>query len=437
MIIFPLLHFIFLKIVKSEIKLSFEKQYYSLPLTKENIFINLFYNQLIAKINIGSGKQEMKLLLKFLEYNTFIFGKELEEKNLTKYKNETSSTFKLITKKAEHYVIQRFNLAYKCEDTFYLNNKEYKNFKFLLVTELNNDHVNYKLIEGGVLGLKKETETIQDIDDYTFIIMLKKLNYIDSYSFTIKYDINNKNKGEIIFGNDPHEYDKNYNEKSYLKTRAYNFNGNFNYGFIFDEIYSNENYFNEFLNAGVAIDFGVIIGVPEYKKFLDKLFFSEKIKEGKCFSEKMKFDEFVDNIYLYSCDENVDTSIIPNLNFQLKEIEMIFTFTERELWFKFEGRKYFLILFRNYGNIWILGEPFLRKYQLVINQDYSTFGYYNQDFKKSTSNFSVLNWVIVIFLFIVIIILIGYILKLLFFKPKKRIANELIDDCIYSNISNA
>ena len=76
MIIFPLLHLIFLKIVKSEIKLSFEKQYYSLPLTKENIFINLFYNQLIAKINIGSGKQEMKLLIKFLEYNTFIFGKE-------------------------------------------------------------------------------------------------------------------------------------------------------------------------------------------------------------------------------------------------------------------------------------------------------------------------------------------------------------------------
>ena len=114
-----LLNLLFFVSVKSEIKLNFEKQYYSLPLTKENIFINLFYNHLIVKTYIGSKKQEIPLLLKFLEYNTFIFGKELEEKNLTKFNNETSSTFKLISKKAEFYVITIFNSAYKCEDTFF------------------------------------------------------------------------------------------------------------------------------------------------------------------------------------------------------------------------------------------------------------------------------------------------------------------------------
>ena len=436
MIILTLLNLIIFKIVKSEIKLKFEKQFYSLPLTKENIFINLFYNHLIVKTYIGSKKQEIPLLLKFLEYNTFIFGKELEEKNLTKFNNETSSTFKLISKKAEFYVITRFNSAYKCEDTIFLDNKEYKNYNFLLIQELNNDYVNYKLIEGGVLGLKKEMETNQDIDDYNFIIMLKKLKYINSYSFTLKYDIKDNNKGEFIIGNEPHEYDKKYDEKYYLKTRAYNFKNMFNYGFIFDNIYSNENYFNEFLNAGVAIDFGVIISVKEYKNFIDQIFFSDKFKEGKCYFESMKFDEITDQLYLYSCDENVDSSIIPNLNFQIKEIETIFSLSESELWFKFEGKKYFLILFRNYGSSWILGEPFFKKYQLVINQDNSTFGYYNQDFKKPSSFLTTLNWIIVIILFIVVLILIGFILKLILIKPKRKIANELIEDYNYKNISD-
>ena len=431
-----LLNLFFFKTVKSEIKLNFEKQYYSLPLTKENIFINLFYNHLIVKTYIGSKKQEIRLLLKFLEYNTFIFGNELkEEKKLTKFNNEISSTFKFITKKAEFYVISRFNLAYKCEDTFYLDNKEYKNFNFLLIKELNEDYVNYTLIEGGVLGLQKYMETAQDIDDYNFIIMLKKLKYINSYSFTLKYDIKDKNKGEFILGNEPHEYDKNYEEKSFLKTRAYDLKNKFSYGFLFDNIYSNESYFNEYLEAGVVIDFGVIIGLKEYKIFIDKLFFSEKIKEKVCYSEKMKFEEISSNIFFYYCDENVDTSIIPNLNFQIKEIDVIFSFKESELWFNFEGKKYFLITFRDYGSNWILGEPFLRKYQLVINQDNSTFGYYNQDLKRNTSFFTILNWIIVIFLFIVVLILIGYILKLILFKRKRKIANELIEDYNYKDIT--
>ena len=150
----------------------------------------------------------------------------------------------------------------------------------------------------------------------------------------------------------------------------------------------------------------------------------------------MKFDEITDQLYLYSCDENVDSSIIPNLNFQIKEIETIFSLSESELWFKFEGKKYFLILFRNYGNSWILGEPFFKKYQLVINQDNSTFGYYNQDFKKPSSFLTTLNWIIVIILFIVVLILIGFILKLILIKPKRKIANELIEDYNYKNISD-
>ena len=57
--------------------------------------------------------------------------------------------------------------------------------------------------------------------------------------------------------------------------------------------------------------------------------------------------------------------------------------------FIFEGRKYFLIIFQEYGNYWILGKPFLRKYQFVMNYDSKTIGFYkfqNINYKNDTNN---------------------------------------------------
>ena len=102
-----------LRIFKSEITLNFERQYDSYPFTKENLFSNLFYNYLIVKINIGSDKQEIPLMLKFYEYNTFIIGIEVPEKNLTKFNNNTSSTFKYLKEKANNYIMSHFEFKVK------------------------------------------------------------------------------------------------------------------------------------------------------------------------------------------------------------------------------------------------------------------------------------------------------------------------------------
>ena len=420
------------RIFKSEITLNFERQYDSYPFTKENLFSNLFYNYLIVKINIGSDKQEIPLMLKFYEYNTFIIGIEVPEKNLTKFNNNTSSTFKYIKEKAEFYVMSRFEFAYQSEDSLYLNNKEYKNYEFLLVKALSETYKIYKLIGGGVIGLNKYLSTSQGIDKYHFISMLKEKNYIDSYSFTFKFL--DKNKGQIILGNEPHEYDKNYKEKNYLKIRTQNINDNLCYSIVFDNIISKNFEFNEYLKAGIVLENGFIISVKKYKDYLDDIFFNEKMKEGIWDKEKKRFLEFSNYLYLYSCDETLDTSKIPDLTFELKQMEMNFTFNEKDLWFNFDGRKYFLIIFQEYGNYWILGEPFLRKYQIIFNQDDSTLGYYNLNYKKPTSFFYILNWIFVILLFIIVLCLGAYIFIILKNKPKRKIANELIEE-EYKDIS--
>jgi hypothetical protein len=100
------------------------------------------------------------------------------------------------------------------------------------------------------------------------------------------------------------------------------------------------------------------------------------------------------------------------LTFSLKEIEMNFTFNESDLWYKFEGKKYYLILFQPYGNVWQLGKPFFQKYQVVFDQDKSVFGFYNLNYEKP-SYFNK-NWIIVFLIYITIFLIwniINYNLK--------------------------
>ena len=55
------------------------------------------------------------------------------------------------------------------------------------------------------------------------------------------------------------------------------------------------------------------------------------MKEGICDKEKKRFLEFSNYLYLYSCDETLDTSKIPDLTFELKQMEMNFTFNEKDI----------------------------------------------------------------------------------------------------------
>ena len=64
----------------------------------------------------------------------------------------------------------------------------------------------------------EDKKQIKDFNNYNFINKLKRIGIINDYYFTIKYT--DKNKGNIIFGDLPHNYNGNYKEKNYLHTYA-------------------------------------------------------------------------------------------------------------------------------------------------------------------------------------------------------------------------
>ena len=81
---------------------------------------------------------------------------------------------------------------------------------------------------------------------------------------------------------------------------------------------------------------------------------------------------------------------------------------------------------RKESDIWFLGKPFFKKYQLVFNQDNKVIGFYNNK-KVIHSNFVFyLKIILIMILILVIVYLIYYIMKNKCMKKKKNKAQELV-----------
>ena len=115
----------------------------------------------------------------------------------------------------------------------------------------------------------------------------------------------------------------------------------------------------------------------------------------------------------------------PNLKFYNLEMKYFFEFNYNDLFIKIDDYYYFLIVFfEKDTKYWILGRPFLKKFQIVFDQEKKLIGFY-----KTGINFSLL---ILILLIIITIILIIYIMKFALKKSKRVKASELTDSFDYS-----
>ncbi len=74
---------------------------------------------------------------------------------------------------------------------------------------------------------------------------------------------------------------------------------------------------------------------------------------------------------------------------------------------------------------WVLGKPFMKKYQLIFDQDKKVIGFYCNQLEKSN-----LFYIIMICLFIICIILILINVLIFLLKKKKITAIELEDTYI-------
>ena len=83
--------------------------------------------------------------------------------------------------------------------------------------------------------------------------------------------------------------------------------------------------------------------------------------------------------YFY-CNKNVDLSGFKPFVFTINEFNYNFTLTKDDLFLDVGDKYVFMMAFGGFSEL-ILGYPFLKKYQLIFNQNTKTVGFYLCKFK--------------------------------------------------------
>ncbi len=184
----------------------------------------------------------------------------------------------------------------------------------------------------------------------------------------------------------------------------------------FEEIIFTHNQKDDITKAKFSIELKGLIGSFLYRKFINESFFEIYFINNKCKCELIN-----NEYYIYIC-RDINIQKFPPIIFQSNILKINFESGCGDLIIKENDIFYFLIFFEKISSFkWILGEPFLKKYQLIINYEEGIIGFYNFIGKKNNLFFIFL----IILCIISILILSGLIFKLLFFKNKKIKAKEL------------
>ncbi len=392
-------------------------------LSPDNLMENLFRNSILTNFFIGTPKQEIKMSIKLQNNLLYVFTSELTSKTFSPIKSK--SFFQKTN--FSNMLSDDNNNSFLSTDIISLSNNKKNNFNFLLIK----NYTKFENIEGGILGLNINTN--EKIKDINFINQLKKLNLISSYSFSIKFK--NENEGDLIIGKRPDEYDNKYKINNFHKIKVPIYKNEFDWGINFDSIeYGELDIYNLETKFGFfEIELGIIVGTVDYKFAIEKNFFNKYIKENRCFVGRIKGDEVkVTGFKYYYCNEDVNISDMKNLSFFSKELNYNFTFNYKDLFYNFNGKNYFLVIFPWFMGIqWRLGLPFFKKYEFVFNSDKKIIGVYdkvlevNIILKNSWKN----NLIIILFIILTFMSILIY--KLYIHKPRKIRANELNDNYEY------
>jgi hypothetical protein len=294
---------------------------------------------------------------------------------------------------------------------------------------------------GGTIGLiLSNKDDLPKITD--FINQLKSKNITESFTFMLDYKDNYN--GDLYIGNYFHEFNKNYSYDDFKAFKVGRKNAKvLGWEITFDNIISDK----DIIQKGTFIEFFYEMGIfaaPEiYHKHINETFFKKYYDNGIC-QEKLNKEEItIFSKYEYIvCDKNgFDIESFPDLIFSHKENNMNFTFSYKDLFYEFENKYYFLVVFPRHSlsstEYWYVGKPFFVKYKLFLDKDKKTIGLYkNYTMKvnekeiivvKHKSN--VMYKIIIVLLIIVLIIILYYFLVVR--RMRKLRANELEDRYSY------
>ena len=351
--------FIFKSVILEPLKIHFTQKS---PHSKSNLYEYLKNYHIYTDILIGTPSQKIETKLT-MEYSPFSIKSKVIEGI---YNENISSTFSKSKNYLIEFYLQIFKEGYYSTDIMKmkkLNGKDLEvNVSYILATKLE-----YKReLPSAQIGLK--IEDISIVRDQLFISNLKKKDYINSYAFF--FEFKNDDEGDIIIGEYPDQYDKNYNKKYYHNTKKPDTNGNWK--FSFDNITWNNQAFNLIKDVKILIDLGIIEGTRKYREYLEENY----LNISKC--ERFLYTK--DSLFYYTCPSSLDISKFPPLKFYSKDLNFTFVLDHNDLFVKDNNKYLFLITFGNYNaDHWVLGRLFLKKYKLIFDIDKKTIGFYSDN----------------------------------------------------------
>ena len=362
---------------------------------------NLLQNDLEVTLKIGTPPQSIDLNLRSKVYTFFVTSSEV---NLPYklFNEKESSTFIKLSKSETKFENMEYAKGVKISETLYVNDKECKSITLMLANELNYN-------EAGALGLRL-INSHETTNNLSFILQIKQAADLYNYTFILKYK--NDEEGDLIIGAYPHIYDSHFSKKHFYYTKAGNNKNGVHWVLNFDSI----RYNNKSISLGpkkglVNIEYGLIQAPSRFKNYFKENFYGGKCEE-RFYSKR--------NVTLIHCKNNFDITSLKNITFILKDIGVEFVLTYEDLFVK-ENNEYI--------PTWIMGKPFMKKYELVFDLDRKIIGCYKDgaDDSGNAGKINILFVVLVVILGIVVIGLVIFIVNYLK-KPRKSKAFELDDD---------
>ena len=474
-LIFCLIIFLFnLSLSKDDI-ISFSLESFQFKREYSNpSIINILYDtNLITTINIGSNSYPLKAFINsqnnyfFISTQCYIqkpfFSDYKTNFNYDRYKSYSFSN------------ISSFDLSFSKSNKACTANDDFEFFKankietikeklnFILTEDTNEEIPNCLII--GLLENKNKESTFSD---YNLITQLRQKHHIKEsvwsiiFNKPIKYNNNNllvdtdellDLKGNLIIGDYLHNYDsKNYYESQFIKhytTFEYNI---MKWELKFNKIYYlNNNQEVKILGENkVGLDpSNYFIIVPEsYFDSIEKNFFKKYKDENIC-----KYD-YIEEYITFYCEKSEKFSIneikkFPSLFFEHIELDYTFEISFKDLFIEKDDKYWFLIISDSeyWKEQWVLGNIFMRKYQLSFNLESREIGFYNpfldkkgntKGRKTSKESSKIILYILLILALIIIIVGIIYFIKMKYYPTviKKKRANELDDEFEYVSHKN-
>lgn len=364
----------------------------------QNLIEDYFPNHIYTSFKLGYPYQEVKSWIDTDEYGYYLmqdtcildspFNLSLSENyqntNITKlkklYYKDYGSAFYL-----NESIILKNNVGHS--DNEILMNS----FPFMFMPDPQNDkyfkdkHKNFEFTGNSCATLGfRATPNNRDLTTKNFIQQLKYEDLIDSYSFFFEYD----NKGEetsLIVGAYPDEVYPDRYEFQYLETTyVENYNRlKIQWGIRFDEVETGEGEEKKnfiYKNAGFHHNLNGILGVMDYKNWIEKYYFSKLLGEE---NERICMEEFFGQYSGFVCNKSKftqeDKEKFPEIRLVKKDLKKTFILGYEDVFVTIGNKVFFIIVFhKTYTDIWELGKPFFKKYFFVYNFDSKLVGYYTK-----------------------------------------------------------